>query len=156
MEIDKEELLRLLEDKIDKLLRAAREAESRAVKAALESPSFMESQHTPRGELSNEALVHQRRVHELEQGLKTLRVMDLAPSTKVKVGSLVTVDGKDVTHQYWVVNFGGGIALNFRGEEILTVSNTSPAGSALIGGMVGDVVKLSPGAARGEKIVSVI
>jgi transcription elongation GreA/GreB family factor len=81
------------------------------------------------------------RVEDIAEQLQRLRVTSFASfdaDTAIAIGALVLVEIEDDARAFFVLPYGGGVALDVDGVELTVVTPSSPVGQALLGKKVGD------------------
>lgn len=144
----RDELVRVLRE----ALAAAESAHAATVEGAFHSEAKAESDKDTRAvEQSYVARGQAMRVEELRTGVAEVERMSLAPSEKIKAGSLVVAEDADGGEKrYFVAPAGGGTALG--GGTVQVVTPKSPLGRALCGKEVDDEVELGARALTITKI----
>lgn len=134
----KRDLLRQLEEQ----LVSARAAHAAATEGAISDEARPENDKDTRGlEQSYLARGHAQRVADLETAIAAITALPVAPSTRVSIGALVTIEEDTRTRRLYLAGFGGGLTLP---GNVTVVTPTSPVGSALLGKRVDDEVELGP------------
>jgi transcription elongation GreA/GreB family factor len=141
--IDKQEVLRLLRQRLAEQLAALTSSHSAAQSGATHEESrqehpkdtrAIEAQYLARG------LAH--RVETLRDSVAQLNLMRLesfADGDEIGLSALVgVVDEHDEPAIYFLVPVGGGETLKIGRRQVLALTPTSPIGRALIGRQVGD------------------
>jgi transcription elongation GreA/GreB family factor len=137
MQHRKDALKRALLEQLEAQLATARAAHAAAAEGAFHEEAKAENDKDTRGlEQSYLARGQAARVADLEHALVTVTAMTTAPSSRVALGALVTVDEDDTERTLYIAPAGGGLTL--AGGAVTVVTPASPVGRALLGKVVDD------------------
>jgi len=141
MKIDKQKLLKILKERVEKEILTIEKAFNDAVRDFKDAPGPMESaSDTTRSEKDRIQAIHQQKLDELKKSVLELEKLVFVDSDIVIKGSLVVCKNPD-QQIYWIVNIGIGDNIKINDQKIMIVSDKSPLGLSLLSKRKGDVVE---------------
>jgi len=135
----KKKLLKQVIDLLEHDLTTLRRAAAETHKESTAEENKAESKYDTRGlEASYLAEAQAGQVAALEEGLRKLKTLTLTEEDdSVTPGSIVILSG-DEEYQYFLLPAGGGMLLEYEGEDLTVVTPESPIGSMIIGKAIAD------------------
>jgi len=157
MKIDKQKLLKILKERVEKEISIIEKAFNDAVRDFKDAPGPMESaSDTTRSEKDRIQAIHQQKLDELKKSILELEKLVFVDSDIVIKGSLVICKNPD-QQIYWIVNIGIGDDIKINDQKIIIVSDKSPLGLSLLGKRKGDVIEFGRGSNKKKiEIIDVI
>ena len=160
IQIDKKELIKLIQGSLQEELNVILESAKSAYQAATNEESKAEDQYDTRGlEASYLAGAQAQRASELERTIliyRFLPVMKYTNADLVEPGALVELELNKKKSMYFLVPQGGGLVTEMNGMPIQVITPQSPLGEELLGQKVGATFEVeSRGGVREYKIISI-
>lgn len=126
-----------IQHELDELVTVRRPAIAARIKEARELGDLKENAEYH--DAKNEQSLVETRIQQLEARVRTARIVEATDTSKVTIGSVVTVTdlGYGDTEKWWITGAADADPLEQR------ISNESPIGAALMGRSVGDTVKVN-------------
>jgi transcription elongation GreA/GreB family factor len=153
-DIDKQALLRALEEKLEGELQRAQKRAKDAAEGATHEENRAEGDKDMRAtEASYVARGQAGRVSDMEEALarvRSLALLAFGPGSRIAISALVEVEHGEKRLHYFLVPAAGGERLRVQGVEVQTLATQSPLGRALLGLTEGDEAEL-PARSPGEQ-----
>ena len=145
--MNKEEILKVIKDKINAKLKLAIDAVKMAHESATHEENIAECKYDTKGlEASYLVQGQAKRVEELENALAVLNSMELNPVDKVMLNALVKLEDQRGKEEYmFIAPSSGGLKVEYEGNEIMVMTPVSPLGKALNGKSSGDEISVTIG-----------
>ena len=158
--MDKQKLIAVIIEQLEKDLITAMDAAKATYEAATHEESKPENEYDTRGlEASYLAGAQAKRVGEIKEVLSMFKLLDLKnfkTLEAVAALALVEVEYQGKRSLVLVMPKGGGIALQFEGKPIQVITPNSVLGEALVGLRTGETAEVETnGKIREYKILSV-
>ena len=158
--IDKQKLILLVCEQLEKDLMALKAAALATYEAATNEESKPENEYDTRGlEASYLAGAQAKRVADIEELLysyKDTKIKNFSASEPISSTALVEVNFNKKQMLIFIMAKGGGMTLSLEGIPVHIVTPTSPLGEALLGLKVGDTALVESGdKVREYEIISI-
>jgi len=132
--IDKKTILQNLIDNLRHELTELEAAAHSARAEAIQDDYKSESKYDTRAiEASYLAGAQQKRVEEIKIDIQMLEEIEIGPSDKIQMGSLVLMEHSNQERFYFLTSTSGGTMLTINGQLVLVISVFSPLGSEALG-----------------------
>ncbi len=155
--VDKKLILQNLIDNLRHELTELEAAANSARAEAIQDDYKAESKYDTRAiEASYLAGAQQKRVEEIKIDIQMLEEIEIKPSLKIQMGSLVLIEFNNQARLYFLTSTSGGTMLTIDDQLILVISVFSPLGNEALGLSAGESFEVeTPKAMRTYKILNV-
>jgi transcription elongation GreA/GreB family factor len=155
--VDKKLILQNLIDNLRHELTELETAANSARAEAIQDDYKAESKYDTRAiEASYLAGAQQKRVEEIKIDIQMLEEIEIKPSLKIQMGSLVLIEFNNQARLYFLTSTSGGTMLTIDDQLILVISVFSPLGNEALGLSAGESFEVeTPKAMRTYKILNV-